>query len=226
MEDKRGNLPKVPACDRCNNEKSKLEHYLTAVLPFGGKHNDSVANLRSMVPGRLAKNLRLQRELAAGYAPAVLQESSAHAVPALTIPFDGSILEQLFHFITRALAFHHWDVQIDAHHDARVVTLTQTGQEAFALFLNMGAKRRVEATLGKGTFSYQGMQGDVPELTVWRFSIYGGLTLAGDVVAPGDVVASSDVVSGIGAITASREFLSRPNVAKVFRPVVSSNTAS
>ena len=31
----RANLPKVPACESCNNEKSHLEHYLTAVLPFG-----------------------------------------------------------------------------------------------------------------------------------------------------------------------------------------------
>ncbi len=28
----RANLPKVPACESCNNEKSRLEHYLTAVL--------------------------------------------------------------------------------------------------------------------------------------------------------------------------------------------------
>jgi hypothetical protein len=32
----RANLPQVPACGRCNNEKSALEHYLTVVLAFGG----------------------------------------------------------------------------------------------------------------------------------------------------------------------------------------------
>ena len=32
----RDDLPQAPICDSCNNAKSKLEHYLTAVLPFTG----------------------------------------------------------------------------------------------------------------------------------------------------------------------------------------------
>ena len=31
----RGDLPKVPACESCNHEKSVLEHYVSAILPFG-----------------------------------------------------------------------------------------------------------------------------------------------------------------------------------------------
>ena len=30
----RSQIPQVPACRRCNKDKSDLEHYLTAVLPF------------------------------------------------------------------------------------------------------------------------------------------------------------------------------------------------
>jgi len=44
MQDRRANLPKVPACKHCNNEKSQLEHYLTAVLPFCGRHPDASGN--------------------------------------------------------------------------------------------------------------------------------------------------------------------------------------
>ena len=38
LPEKRAGLPKVPACKACNNAKATLEHYLTAVMPFGGRH--------------------------------------------------------------------------------------------------------------------------------------------------------------------------------------------
>jgi hypothetical protein len=50
----RGYLPEAPACKRCNDEKSRMEHYLTAVLPFGGRHTQARVNLESHVPPRLA----------------------------------------------------------------------------------------------------------------------------------------------------------------------------
>jgi len=37
-EEFRDNLPKAPSCKQCNSDKSKLEHYLTAVLPFSSDH--------------------------------------------------------------------------------------------------------------------------------------------------------------------------------------------
>jgi|SRR6516165_636442 hypothetical protein len=61
LVNQRDNLPQVPACDKCNNEKSRLEHHLTALLPFGGSHADALTNLETMVPKRLAKNARLHR---------------------------------------------------------------------------------------------------------------------------------------------------------------------
>src|ERR1700693_690251 len=75
---RRGNLPKVPACEACNHEKSKLEHYLTAVLPFGGRHTDSAQNLSTLVEPRLAKNAKLHSALSAGL-----------LVPVSTLPIDG-----------------------------------------------------------------------------------------------------------------------------------------
>ena len=49
LEKGRADLRQAPACDRCNNEKAKLESYLMTVLPFGGRHIDTVENLASMV---------------------------------------------------------------------------------------------------------------------------------------------------------------------------------
>ena len=36
LPERRAHRPQVPACNACNNTKSLLEHYLMAVLPFGG----------------------------------------------------------------------------------------------------------------------------------------------------------------------------------------------
>ena len=45
--DRRAKFPKLPAYETCNNAKSKLEHYLIAVLPFGGQYTDElVASLK------------------------------------------------------------------------------------------------------------------------------------------------------------------------------------
>jgi hypothetical protein len=66
VKDKRDNLPQVPSCDRCNNEKSALETYLTAVAPFGARHADSTRNLTTLVPPRIARNRKLHQALAAG----------------------------------------------------------------------------------------------------------------------------------------------------------------
>ena len=43
----RANLPQVPACSLCNAQKSALEHYLTSVLPFGGRHKAALPNLKT-----------------------------------------------------------------------------------------------------------------------------------------------------------------------------------
>jgi hypothetical protein len=58
----RADLPKAPACDRCNNKKSGFETYLTTVLPFGGRHPQAVASAEQ-VPRRLAKHPNLAKTL-------------------------------------------------------------------------------------------------------------------------------------------------------------------
>lgn len=45
---------------------------------------------------------------------------------------------------------------------------------------------RVSANLGNGTFIYEGAQAtDVPEATIWRFQMYGGIKFGGDPAVPG-----------------------------------------
>lgn len=179
---RRGDLPKVPACAECNGEKSKLENYLAAVLPFGGRHAEATENLESMVPGRLAKNAKLHRHLARQRSRAATKTSSGLYVPTIAVPFDGEKFEALIVFIVRGLAWHHWSVLLDpAQCFVHVHSLTAHGERLFANFLRMRAKERVNGNLGDGTFVYRGIQGvDNPVVSVWEFSFYGGATMIGD----------------------------------------------
>ena len=201
---RRGNLPKVPACEACNHEKSKLEHYLTAVLPFGARHTDSAQNLSTLVEPRLAKNAKLHSALSAGHGRVWSREGGL-LVPVSTLPIDGDKIDRLFRFIIKGLLWHHWNVILDpGRHGLWAGFLTPVGVQFHRQFFAMNANARASANLGEGTFTYEGLQGtDIPEMTVWLFNVYGGMRLSGDPQAP------HEECSIIGGITATRKGLAK-----------------
>ena len=133
-ETARANLPKVPARERCNNEKSRPKHYLTAVLPFGGRHADVLTNLQELVPGRHAKNAKLHRELAHTRGLTLTEERPGRRVPTMTLPLDSDLLHTLFGFVAKGLLWHHRAVVLQLHPDLKVVSLLTFGGESFAAF--------------------------------------------------------------------------------------------
>ncbi len=154
-ESRRDNLPQAPICAGCNNNKSKLEHYLTAVLPFGGKHPDAAINLASMVPKRLQKNLKLHRHPVESYT-------------GYTIPIEVEKLQQLFSLITLGLAWYHWKIYINHEtHRVRSLTVNPSGTQALDAFIfRRNVRSRVNEDIGKGAFNYEGIQAtDDPALT-------------------------------------------------------------
>ncbi len=76
LKEDRDNLPQGPACKECNSRKAALEHYLITVLPLGGRHPRAKENLEANLPRRLAKNVRLHKELGATAKEAWIQDSS------------------------------------------------------------------------------------------------------------------------------------------------------
>jgi hypothetical protein len=88
------NLPQVPACKTCNNEKSKLELYLAAVLPFGAMHDDAMNVLEMEVRGRLSKNLPLCRAVAENTCVIEVSNTSGDSDMCLMVPFDGEKLQK------------------------------------------------------------------------------------------------------------------------------------
>jgi hypothetical protein len=163
----RSNLPQVPACRACNNEKAALEHYLTAVLGFGAIHPHAAENLSVMIPKRLAKNAKLHRELADGIAKS----------GGKSIPIDHARMDKLFAMVAKGLAWHHWRVLLGREHSAIASTFHNSGAWFFDQILTrMIARNRISQNFGDGTFVYTGVQAtDCPELTIWRFWMYGGV---------------------------------------------------
>jgi hypothetical protein len=176
----RDDLPQAPACDSCNNEKSKLEHYLTAVLPFTGRHQQAVANLEAGVPRRLAKNPRLHRKLVDSVRPAWLRQGTGLYQATMTSDFDGDKLIGLLQYVGRGLAWHHWDLYLRPNDDVSAMLMPDMGSSYFQSVIDgWRHARRVEGDLGNGTVQYVGVQAPDPaELTVWKISMYGGLVLS------------------------------------------------
>lgn len=176
----RGDLPQVPSCGRCNAEKSKLEHYLTTVLPFAGQHADAVTNLSNMVPPRLANNEKLHGSLSQNASSVWTETRSGLHARSIALPFESERLVELCGYIVRGLLFYHWGTRLTAEHYWEVVLLTSAGRKMFDEFMQMRAKDRVSRDLGNGTFLYEGIQGfDNDSISAWRFSVYGGLKLTG-----------------------------------------------
>ena len=103
----RNDLPAVPACDACNHKKSVLEHYVTVLLPFGGRHTSAQANLHQ-VWKRLIRNQRLRDELGQRQGHVWAQDHSGLMLQMMTLPVDAAKLLALFRWITRGSAHRYW----------------------------------------------------------------------------------------------------------------------
>jgi len=184
LPDRRNNLPQVPACTKCNRKKSILEHYLTAVLPFGAKHADAAINLETMVPPRLAKNRKLHYVLAQDREDFWVHEKGLFR-PSTKIPFDSTKLNQLFCLIVKGLMWYHWHVLLTPDIFVRAGCIRNTAEKLIHDFFDMNASQRAGDDLGDGTIIYEGFQAVVSSyVSYWRFLVYGGVKLSDDPVTP------------------------------------------
>jgi len=183
-EDKRGDLPKAPACSECNNAKSKLEHTLTAIMPFGAQHDDAAKALEMAEP-RLAKNKKLHGWLAAGVSYTMRSINGGPWRVEMSVPVDHRDIEKLCEFMVKGLAHHHWKIALGLDHFVRASFLNEAGRQRFDPFF-AGAVAKVQQDFGDGVFAYEGVQSqDCPDLTLWKMSIYGA-EVGGDKRQPGE----------------------------------------
>lgn len=191
-EGKRDGLPKVAACSNCNSVKSRLEHSLAAIMPFGAQHADANSAL-AKVERMLIKNAKLHRQLAEGMSSAWRSINGGPWTPEMTIPVSHRDIERLCEFIVRGLASHHWNVALGPDHSVHASFFNEAGRRLFDQFF-AGPGAKVRRDLGEGVFAYEGVQStDCPELTLWKMSIYKA-EVGGDKRQPGE---RSSMVYGI-----------------------------
>lgn len=190
----RANLPQVPACSLCNAQKSALEHYLTSVLPFGvatkrhcqiSKHGAETSYRECQTSSHVAG--RLGRVWA--------KEGGVH-LRFSTLPLDPTKLQQLFALIVRGLVCFHFGTYLRQEDEVQVLALARAGETYFDKLFSLDVAARVNDDLGHGTFCYEGAQAvDCPQITVWRFQIYGGINF-GDSQNPGEISRRLGALSG------------------------------
>jgi len=180
LPSKRDRHPIVPCCEQCNFEKSKLEHYLASIFPFGGRHPDAYENLTCMLPPRLKGNRKLHCTLEKFRRRVWTLEDGLYK-RTMAIPINPEYVYSLFKYIARGLAYYHWMVTFDEDCIIDVFTPTDIGQEQFdKLLFRLNARNRVYADLGKGTVIYEGAQGiDSSQISIWRILMYGGICFSG-----------------------------------------------
>jgi hypothetical protein len=187
--DMRDNRPEVPPCESCNSDKSKLEHYATAVVPFGTQYPGSPRALASMVPPRLAKNARLHAPLATGMRSRFVLRDGMIWEQELALPLGGMQLARLFDYITRGLAFCHWGLLFpEDPYLVHTEFLASKGRELFDSLFELRAHRTGVQHLGGVAFTYEGVQSPESQyLTLWRMTL-GGAVMGNDEQAPGETV--------------------------------------
>jgi hypothetical protein len=182
----RNNLIKVPSCKECNNDKSKLEHYLVSVLPFGGRHRDSEGHLAQLVPKRLERNQKLKRQLSSGIKKETPDENcSTEAV--VTIPFDGAKYIEYWRYVDKGLVWHHFHTRIGEDTSVYAISYTLESEEILQkLFLSLRSNKEVSETVGTNTVKYSGTQvKENQQISMWDFDLYNGLMLSGGEKAAG-----------------------------------------
>ena len=174
LED-RNNLPKVPACPRCNREKSKLEHYATAVLPLAGRHPAAIQNCLENAPRRLQKNEPLRSELDRGRGQRWGTSPAGLIVPETTLPVDPKLLTGLYSYIAAGLSWYHWEVHVLPNNLAVQFLTSESDRCLRSTLIPRPDCIPVERNLGNGTVIYNGfrLSSNFLGVAVWFISIYG-----------------------------------------------------
>jgi hypothetical protein len=183
LERYRHHLPAVPACEACNTEKSALETYALAVLPFGSMlaHSDEYA--RKNMERRLDKHPKLRLELGIGSSREWIRQNGA-MVSVMTMPLDHIRINALIAMIVRGLFDYEFGFPLHRHWEARVTNFLPA--EEVWLFRNMisalgPSPLQLERTVGDGTVKYTAWRSRyLKHCSIWRVALFGGLKVGGD----------------------------------------------
>lgn len=175
-------VPQVAACARCNNEKSKLEAYVSSALLIASRHPEANRYRREKVAPRLARNQKLRAELNVD-APPVWTKVNGVWQQIHVIKIDPEKVQQLLQLIVRGLYLHHYGKPLPREMKPDV---TMICPDAEAVMWSRVSHffppevPRINCDLGRGTFTYSCVQSPAHEgFTAWTFGLHGKIPLHG-----------------------------------------------
>lgn len=172
-------LPKVPSCAKCNNEKSKLEHYLLSVLPFGATHANAKKTLAVDVARRLKRNRKLHKTIRRGFGYSYIPRQGNILERTLNIKFDSNVLHEFVGFVGRGLMWHHWGKHLPLDCTFQVFTPSPTGMRFISELFGLATSHRVDVSLGGDTVRYKGVMSEKDDgVSVWAIQLFGGMTIS------------------------------------------------
>ncbi|MES2294604.1 MAG: hypothetical protein V4527_14985 [Pseudomonadota bacterium] len=202
------NVRKVPACERCNNYKSRLEEYAGIVLLFGSEHPEAVEHLDKIGSRRLAKNRKLAHRLGKSMKRTYrLDAETGYFHEAMTVDVESDKIAELMAMIARAL--YYWE-RTEALPPGYMVEARWVrkgaGEDAMRDLIGVRGYP-VQISLASGLCDGKGLIGDeTPGLSAWVFSLFGGVLLG----VPGSTHGDSRVVGVLtGPASAFEEANSR-----------------
>jgi hypothetical protein len=177
----RGNLPIVPACAKCNGDKSKLEHYALSIIPLGSRHVDARSYSAQNIDRRLRRNARLRSRLRFEHSGR-WENNKGLFLPVMSLSIDQEKIRALFSLIVRGLFMFHWGEALDARWQPNVAIITDEDAVFPGIFALLGPRfEAVSRNLGRGTFVYEGHRSVTYKWnSLWQFTWYGGIQFASD----------------------------------------------
>lgn len=177
--DQRDGLPQVPSCELCNNKKSKLEHYLTATLPFGATHSNAKVALTEDVPKRLKKNKKLKSQLESSFAYKEFRTRGSDVGVEPTVNIDFDKVHELVGFVGRGLMWYHWKTYLPKAYSFLAFTPSAVGVEYLTSLSKLSSTHRVDENLGGDVVRYKGSMSDTDNgVSVWGIQLLGGMTIS------------------------------------------------
>lgn len=203
----RADLPKVPACQKCNNEKSRLENYFLALVLAGSNHPEGDLYREQFVKPRLRKNRRFAHTIAS--ARPIVTQVNGRFEQAYAVNISADETTTLMEMIALGLYCHHTGKPLDPSYGALARIFAPEHEQEFlgrVLRLFPAGSPVVGENFGNGAFAYEGfLNRQLPGFSLWRMMWHGGIPLAGQSGPRGGVptwvvrTAPLDVVDSLGA---------------------------
>lgn len=156
----RADLPQVPACPKCNNEKSKLEErlsYYWALAQFSDRKEHTERKLKQNHPEvRRIKETAHDVLTPEGFVEFAIGDATSH-----------QLVEQWIDFIVRGLHRFHFEQVVPSTHECTFVSVTELPDE----FMDLLSPLKIQRF---GPFLYKVIPIQPPEIgSIWLFDLLG-----------------------------------------------------